>query len=92
MYDTYIMMSKTQIALDPEIQRRARERAAQLGVSLAEYIRRLLAKDLGGSDAASNADAVFDLGRSAGSNVAREKDAMVAEAFAARRSGRRPRR
>jgi predicted nucleic acid-binding protein len=41
------MMSRTQIALDPELLSRARERAGQLGVSLAEYIRRLLVRDLG---------------------------------------------
>jgi len=39
-YDGAIMMSRTQIALDPEIQRRARQRANDMGVSLAEYVRR----------------------------------------------------
>jgi hypothetical protein len=40
------MMSRTQIALESEVQRRARKRASELGVSLAEYIRRLVARDL----------------------------------------------
>jgi hypothetical protein len=89
-YDGDIMMSRSQITLDPEIQRRARRRASDLGVSLAEYIRRLVARDLGRSPAPASPAAVFDLGASGGSDVARNKNAMVSEAFA---SGRiKPRR
>lgn len=84
------MMSRSQIALEPEIQRRARQRASDLGVSLAEYVRRLVARDLGGSRAAGSPAAVFDLGASGGSDVARNKDAMVSEAFASGRA--KPRR
>jgi hypothetical protein len=69
-------MSRTQFTLDPEIHRRARRRASDLGVSLAEYIRRLVARDLGNSPASANPAAVFDLGASACSDVARNKDAM----------------
>ena len=76
------MMSRTQITLEPEIQRRARQRANDMGVSLAEYVRRLVARDLGGQPAASNPSMVFDLGSSGNSNVAKNKDAMLAEAFA----------
>jgi len=47
-YDGDIMMARTQIMLEHEIQRRARQRASDLGVSLAEYIRRFVARDLGG--------------------------------------------
>src|SRR5437763_1301146 len=39
------MMSRTQITLDRETHRRARKRAADLGISFAEYIRRLIAHD-----------------------------------------------
>ena len=88
-YDGSIMMSKTQIALEPEMQQRARKRAAQLGVSFAEYVRRLVARDLAGPQATSDPTVIFDLGRSADSDVASEKDRMVVEAVAARRS-RRP--
>ena len=38
-------MARTQITLEPEIQRRARQRAGDLGVSFAEYVRRLVARD-----------------------------------------------
>ena len=84
------MMSRTQITLDPEIQRRARRRAADLGVSLAEYVRRLVARDLGGPSSAANPAAVFDLGASGASDIAKNKDTMLAEAFAP--GGRKPRR
>lgn len=80
------MMSRSQITLEPEIQRRARQRAGDLGVSLAEYIRRLVARDLGGSQATRSPVAVFDLGASGGSDVARNKNAMVSEAFASGRT------
>jgi hypothetical protein len=76
------MMSRTQITLEPEIQRRARQRARDMGVSLAEYLRRLVARDLGGQQPAVNPKAVFDLGSSGDSDVASNKDAMLAEAFA----------
>ena len=89
-YDGDIRMSRTQIALDQEIQRRARRRAGDLGVSLAEYVRRLVARDLGGAPPAANPAVVFDLGASGGSDVAANKDAMLAEAFTS--GGRKPRR
>ena len=79
------MMSRTQITLDSELQRRARQRANDLGVSLAEYVRRLVARDLGSSPASADPSAIFDLGSSGGSNIAKNKDAMIAEAFTASR-------
>lgn len=80
------MMSRTQISLDAGMQHRARERAAQLGVSLAEYIRRLVARDLGEREHTGDPSAVFDLGSSADSDVSRKKDAMLGEALSERRS------
>jgi hypothetical protein len=89
-YDGDIMMSRTQITLEQEIQLRARQRASDLGMSFAEYVRRLVARDLGGERPVANPAVVFDLGASDGSNVAANKDAMLAEAFTSR--GRKPRR
>jgi len=83
------MMSRCQISLESEVQRRARKRASDLGVSLAEYIRRLVARDLGSSRTAIGPAAAFGLGSSGGSDVARNRGAMVAEAFASRRPKRR---
>lgn len=89
-YDGAIMMAKTQITLETEMQRRARQRANDLGVSLAEYFRRLLARDLARPETASHVDRIFDLGASGGSDIASHKDSMIAEAFRSTRT--RPRR
>ena len=80
-YDGAIMMSRTQITLDAETQRRAKQRASDMGVSLAEYVRRLVTRDLGASKSVVNPAAVFDLGASGGSDIARDKRAMIGEAF-----------
>jgi hypothetical protein len=81
-----IMMARIQIALDPETHRRVRARAAQMGVSFAEYIRRLVARDLGEPATGSDPSAVFDLGRSGKSRIAADKDEMIGEAVAAERA------
>ena len=80
-----IMMSRTQITLPPETQRQARRRAGDLGISLAEYVRRLVARDLGGAQRVAAPSAVFDLGSSGASDVATDKRRMIAEAFSRRR-------
>jgi len=80
------MMSRTQITLEPETQRRARQRASDLGVSLAEYVRRLVTRDLGGAQRKAEPALVFDLGSSGGSDIAKNKDAMIAEAFISART------
>jgi hypothetical protein len=74
------MTTRTQITIDPELQRRARQRAAQYGISFAEYVRRLIARDLGETPALVDPTLVFNLGDSGGSDIAREKDRLVAEA------------
>ena len=86
-YDGDIMRSRTQITLEPELQRQARKRASDMGVSFAEYVRRLVARDLGSARPGSNPAAVFDLGASGGSDVTLNKDAMIAAAFANRARG-----
>ena len=78
-------MTRTQLSFRPEELQRARARAQELGVSLAEYVRRLVTKDLEVLDPGTDPSRVFDLGRSRGSDISREKDAMVAEAFGAGR-------
>lgn len=82
-YGGAIMMARTQITLDPELHRRARERAAELGISLAEYIRRLVADDLEPAPPSVGVSAVFNLGDSGGSDIARHKDRYVGEAIEA---------
>ena len=74
-------MVRTQISLDAELHSRVRSRAAKLGVSLAEYIRRLVDRDL--VDVRRNVDrsVVFDLGASGGADIASNKNRMIGEAF-----------
>jgi hypothetical protein len=55
-------MARTHVTLDSEIQRRARQRASDLGMSLSEYVRSLVERDLGSSQAVKSPAAVFDLG------------------------------
>jgi hypothetical protein len=74
------MMVRSQISLPAEDQRRARERANDLGISLAEYVRRLVRADLGERPRPDDVTAVFDLGDSGGSDVARHKDTYLGDA------------
>ena len=41
------MNARTQITMYPDMRRRAQAKAAELGISFAEYVRRLVANDLG---------------------------------------------
>lgn len=87
------MMARTQITLPSEVHRRARQRASELGVSLAEYVRHLVGRDLASAPRLSvDVACVFDLGSSGGSNVAKHKDSMLAEAFRGTRTQSRRRR
>lgn len=79
------MTSRTQVTLDPELQSRAKARAGELGISFAEYVRRLVARDLAGPVPKADPTLVFDLGSSLESDVASDKDRMVAEAFSGER-------
>lgn len=79
------MNARTQITLDPETQRRAQTKAAKLGVSFAEYVRRLIRDDIGSTGRKTDVSAIFDLGDSGGTNIARDKRRLVGEAIAARK-------
>jgi hypothetical protein len=90
------MNARTQITMDPELQRRAQARAAELGISLAEYVRRLVASDLGEPRPKADISIVFDLiDEGPPTDIARDKDKMVGDAVWAdylRKTGRKPRR
>lgn len=85
-------MVRTQIALDSEDHRRAKRRAAELNISLAEYVRRAVRHDLGGDERpATDISAIFGLGSSGGSDIAKHKDRYIGEAVEAeylRKTGR----
>ena len=67
--------------MDPELQRRAHAKAAELGVSFAEYVRRLVAQDLGEPKRKADISLLFDLGASREpTDVARDKHEMLGEA------------
>ena len=76
------MNARTQIKLDPELQRQAQAKAAEMGISFAEYMRRLVSQDLGTPKRKADISVVFDLGASGEpTNVARDKHKMIDEAF-----------
>lgn len=75
------MKSRTQITLVPEVHRRVYRRAIDLVVSFAGDARRLISQHLGEPEPQRDPSRVVGLGDSGGSDVARDKVAMVAEAL-----------
>lgn len=90
--------------MDPEMQRRAEAKAAELGISFAEYVRRLVAVDIGEPnpkskakpDAKPDISMIFDLiDEGPPTDIARNKDQMIGDAVWAnylRKVGRKPSR
>lgn len=77
-------MVRTQIALDSEEHRRAKRRAAEKNISLAEYVREVVRRDLGGEERPkADISAIFGLGASGGSDIAKHKDRYIGEAVEA---------
>ena len=75
------MTARTQITMDPQLQRRAQAKAAELGLSFAEYVRRVIAYDLGEPKHRADVSLLFDLGASPDpTDVERDKDQMIGEA------------
>jgi hypothetical protein len=77
------MSVRFQFAMSTELRKRAKARAAELGLTFSEYISQLIASDLGEDKPKSKADisVVFDLGASRKpTDVARDKQKMIAEA------------
>jgi hypothetical protein len=90
------MNVRTQVTLDPETQRRAHAKAAELGISFAEYVRRLVASDLGTTKPKVDVSIVFDLiDEGPPTDIARDRGKMIGEAVwqdYLRKTGRKPRR
>ena len=75
------MNARTQISMDPEMQRRAHAKAAELGISFAEYVRRLVAQDIGEPKRKTDISVLFDLiDEGPPTNIARDKDKMIGQA------------
>jgi hypothetical protein len=89
------MSARAQITLDPDMRRRAHAKAAELGISFAEYVRRLVASDIGEQKPKADISVFFDLVDDDGppTNIARDKHKMIGEAVwdnYLRKMGRKP--
>jgi hypothetical protein len=96
------MNERSQITMDPAMRRRANAKAAALGISFAEYVRRLVARDLGEPEPElkdkrrqkPDISIIFDLIKDGPpTDIARDKDKLIGEAVWAnylRKVGRRP--
>jgi len=76
------MKARTQITLDQKLRQRAHAKAAELGISFTEYVRRLVTNDLGAvPQSKADISVVFDLvDEGQPTNIARDKDQMIGEA------------
>jgi hypothetical protein len=73
------MVVRTQITLDADAHRRAKRRAAALGISFAEYVRRTLDRDLG-DEPKADISAIFGIGESGLSDVSTNVEQYLGEA------------
>ena len=74
---------RTQIDLESEQHALVKRKAADLGISMAEYIRRLVEHDLAQTGQNSDISDIFGIGDSGGSNIAVDRKGATAEAIAA---------
>ncbi|MCB1020480.1 MAG: hypothetical protein H6509_14465 [Bryobacterales bacterium] len=79
------MARRARVTLDDDLYARAERRAAALGVSVDEYLRSLIADALPEKKQRRRGDisAIFGLGNSGGTNIAKDKHRLIAEAIAA---------
>lgn len=76
------MTARTQITMDPEMQRQAQAKAAELGVSFSEYVRRLVAVDLGEPTRKADVSIIFDLvDEGVPTDIGRDKDRLIGDAI-----------
>jgi hypothetical protein len=76
------MNMRTRITMAQDLQQRAQAKAAALGISFPECIRRLVAGDLGEPKRSKpDISTLFDLGASRGlTDIARDKDEIIGQA------------
>jgi len=84
-HNAVTMMDRTQISFEAELASRIRERARVLGISMAEYFRRLAERDLAQPHRNVDRSAIFNLGASSGTDIASQKDQLAAQATSARK-------
>jgi hypothetical protein len=78
-----------QITLEPHLQQLARNRARRKGISLSEYVRRLIREDVGEVAAQADVATIFGIGDSGGTHVGRDKHKLIGEAVASLKIDRR---
>jgi hypothetical protein len=74
------MMVRSQVTLDAEAHRRAKRRAADLGISFAEYVRNVIDRDLGDQPKADISE-IFGIGESGLTDVSSNVDGYLGEAL-----------
>ncbi len=79
---------RTQIALETEQHARVKRKAAELDISMAEYIRRLIDRDLQQTRPNGDISDIFGIGDSGGSNIALNRKSATAKAIAAQATRR----
>ena len=91
----FMMRMRNQVTMDPDLLRRAKAKAAQLGLSFSEYVRRLITYDLDTPRGKADVSVMFDFCDSGEpTDVARDKDKLIGEAVWAeylRKTGQKPR-
>jgi len=75
------MNARTQISIDHEMRRRAQAKAAEPGLSFAEYVRRLIARNIGPAKAKPAVSIIFNLvDEGEPTDIGRDKHKMIGEA------------
>jgi hypothetical protein len=75
------MKVRVQFAMDSDLKLLATERAHASGLSFGEYVVKLVEEDLDRPKSKTGIEAIFNLGSSGGSDIAHNKDSMIAEAL-----------
>ena len=74
------MVVRSQVTLNAEAHRRAKRRAADLGISFAEYVRQVIDRDLGDQPKADISE-IFGIGESGLTDVSSNVDRYLGEAL-----------
>jgi hypothetical protein len=74
------MVIRAQVSLDADMHRRAKRRAAERGISFAEYIRQVVDRDLG-EQPKTDISAIFDLFDSGQSDISSNVDKYLGESL-----------
>lgn len=74
------MVVRTQVTLDADARRRAKRRAAERGISFAEYIRQLVDSDLG-EQHKTDISSIFGIGDSGRSDISSNVDKYLGDSL-----------